>query len=122
MQHRAKAGLKARLLLSGCSIDTWRRPSFTHCTVPEARSTSHLNTAVAPIRTVRFLGSDLKVGGRRKRGREVEDEVERRQGRGGGAMGGKGAVKLTTEFTQTAMSARVEPLHCRTEEEEGESW
>lgn len=34
---------------------------MAHCTVPEARNTSHLNTAVAPIRTVRFLGSVLKA-------------------------------------------------------------
>lgn len=37
-------------------------------------------------------------------------------------MGGEGAVKLSTQFTQTALSARVEPLHCQTKEEEGESW
>lgn len=41
---------------------------------------------------------------------------------GGGAMGGEGAVKLSTQFTQTALSARVEPLHCQAKAEEGESW
>lgn len=54
----------------------------------------------------------------------MEDEEERQQwwwGGGGGAMGGEGAVKLSTQFTQTALSARVEPLHCQTNEEEGES-
>lgn len=41
-----------------------------------------------------------------------------------GAMGGEGAVKLSTQFTQTALSARLEPLHCQTNEEEEEvgSW
>lgn len=34
-------------------------------------------------------------------------------------MGGEGAVKLSTQFTQTALSARVEALHCQTKEEEG---
>lgn len=34
-------------------------------------------------------------------------------------MGGEGAVKLSTQFTQTALSARLEPLHCQTNEEEG---
>lgn len=36
-------------------------------------------------------------------------------------MGGEGAVKLSTQFTQTALSARVEALHCQTKGEEGES-
>lgn len=47
---------------------------------------------------------------------EEEEEV--------GAMGGEGAVKLSTQFTQTALSARLEPLHCQTNEEEEEvgSW
>lgn len=29
-------------------------------------------------------------------------------------MGGEGAVKLSTQLTQTALSARVEPFHCQT--------
>lgn len=64
------------------------------------------------------------MGGRRKGGRELEDEEERRQwgsGAGVGAMGDEGAVKLSTQFTQTALSARVEPLHCQTKEEGVES-
>lgn len=32
-------------------------------------------------------------------------------------MGGEGAVKLSTQFTQTAVSARVELFHCQTNEE-----
>lgn len=54
----------------------------------------------------------------------MEDEEEGRQWRWWlvvGGMGGEGAVKLSTQFTQTALSARVEPLHCQTNEEEGES-
>lgn len=39
----------------------------------------------------------------------------------GGGMGGERAVKLSTQFTQTALSARVEPLHCQTNEEAEES-
>lgn len=35
-------------------------------------------------------------------------------------MGGEGAVKLSTQFTQTALSARVELLRCQTKEGEGE--
>lgn len=41
---------------------------------------------------------------------EAEEEEEE-------AMGGEGAVKLSTQFTQTALSARLEPLHCQTNEE-----
>lgn len=48
-------------------------------------------------------------------GEEAEEEEER-------AMGGEGAVKLSTQFTQTALSARLEPLHCQTNEEEKEEW
>lgn len=39
-------------------------------------------------------------------------------------MGGnarRGAVKLSTQFTQTALSARVEQLHCQMKEQEGGS-
>lgn len=52
---------------------------------------------------------------------EGAKEVEEKEGEEG-AMGGEGAVKLSTQFTQTALSARLEPLHCQTnegEEEEG---
>lgn len=50
------------------------------------------------------------VGKGRYRWKEVEDEEERRLG---GAMGGEGVVKLSTQFTQTALSARVEQLQCQ---------
>lgn len=36
-------------------------------------------------------------------------------------MGGEGDVKLSTQFTQTALSARAELLRCQTNEEEEES-
>lgn len=35
-------------------------------------------------------------------------------------MGGEGAVELSTQFTQTALSARGEALHSQTNGEEGE--
>lgn len=47
------------------------------------------------------------IGGRLKESREEEEEEEEEM-QWGGAMGGKGAVKLSTQFTQTALSARVE--------------
>lgn len=34
-------------------------------------------------------------------------------------MGGEGAVELSTQFTQTALSARGEALHRQTKGEEG---
>lgn len=34
-------------------------------------------------------------------------------------MGGEGAVKLRTQFTQTALSARLEQLYCQTKKGEG---
>lgn len=39
---------------------------------------------------------------------------------GWGPMGGEGAVELSTQFTQTALSAREEALHCQTNGETGE--
>lgn len=65
------------------------------------------------------------MGGRRKEEGEGGGLRRRKvavveEGVGGAAMGGEGAVKLSTQFTQTALSARAEPLHCQTKEEEGE--
>lgn len=43
---------------------------------------------------------------------------------GWGPMGGEGAVELSTQSTQTALSARGEALHRQTNGKEGgrESW
>ena len=51
------------------------------------------------------------MGDRTKGWKEVEDEEERRWR--GGAMGGEGAVKLST-LVQTALSARTEQPRSQT--------
>lgn len=56
-------------------------------------------------RLIPLLGGECRWEARRNSERRRR---KRRKGSVGGAMGGEGAVKLSTQFTQTALSARVE--------------